>query len=1373
MTGRRETGDDLFVGRHRALADVVGWLGRGAEGLLVLTGSPGCGKSMLLRRLTRLAEPAARARLTARGELRAGDPDPGERGVDALVPLRGLATRQIAAALTAPLGLPEPRTPAEALALLAAGRHRGGRPPVLLLDGLDEAADAPDRLVEELLDPLSRLATVVVGVRSDLLRTLSAATPETAAQSVLRKARLLDLDQEPETEDDLAQYLRLRLTAAGRTEVEADGAARSLAGMCVRGGGGFLLASLLSALATAEPQHGRPVGRPESVEAAFARMLDACPPLRPDGTPPPRALRTPLTALAWSRGAGLPADEVWAAMATALEGTGRTWSVEDVRFVVEHHGHLLVSATDASGTVHRLSHEVLARYLLDEAWNPPLSDGAPPALAITRALTGLTLDRCAGQQPPAPAHPYVVGHLADHAAAAGTAGVSLLRAAAETAPGVFRPVLASALERFAVQLSRRGERWSAVAPADEAVALRRLLAGTYTSDAARELADSLVVLADVQADAGDRFGALLAASEAVSIRRGLAAADPSAFLAELAAALNTLAERQAQVGDRASALSSATESVDLLRELNAANPTAYRPTLAGALNNLSARQADAGDRRSALATATRAAALFREVVAAEGRGFLPGLAHALGNLATCQSKAGERLSAVPHARESVELLRGLAEDEPARFLPDLAGRLSTLGSVLALNGGRGPALAAATEAAALMRGLAESDPGTFVPDLAGFLDNLAVRQAQVGDREGALATVQEAVSLYRELAASHPDAFLPDLAGVLNNLGNALARVGEHRVALDTAQEAAELCRRLAGTDPDAFLPSLAGALSNLGNRLARVGEHRAALDAVQDASELRRRLAATNPNAFLPDLARTLNNLGNRLARVGEHRAALDAATEAALIFRQLVDSAPDAFLPSLAGALSNLGNRLARVGEHRAALDTTLEATELRRRLAATNPNAFLPDLARTLNDLGSRLARLGEHRAALDALTEAAGLHGELPGTEREISLGRLVAGMNHLADRLHRESGTEQALAVYDAVERSPGLAAAEVHRLGYERAAFRIRAGDPSAGAEALIPLLSAEPDRAVDAYTRQLCRSALRTLATGSPEGARLVSAAWARAGHGAEPRWLRIDEEALEFVDAWLACPTWTDSQAFWETHEAALRTPEVQAALGERALLEPDLVRLHQVVLDRAAERGADEAFRPFVLGELAADWMAAPDWRRSKAFLAEHADRLLHSDAAVALGDSTEPEVLVHLALLRLAGALGVPDAYACVEDRAALHRQVQRTLRDADAALLAACAALERFVFQDEFAGVVHESAAAVLELRPSALQAEPAVPVDDTTRNRTAAEISELRRRRPELADELGRLLDQVLTAGAPTSLPRPRRHLSDRTASRP
>ncbi len=393
--------------------------------------------------------------------------------------------------------------------------------------------------------------------------------------------------------------------------------------------------------------------------------------------------------------------------------------------------------------------------------------------------------------------------------------------------------------------------------------------------------------------------------------------------------------------------------------------------------------------------------------------------------------------------------------------------------------------------------------------------------------------------------------------------------------------------------------------------------------------------------------------------------------------------------------------------------------------------------------------------------------------MPDTEREVSLGRLVAGVNHLAERLHGEAGAGQALAVYDAVERSLGRAAAEARRLGYERAAFRIRTGEPGAGAEELIPLLSAEPAEAADAYTRQLCRSALRTLATGSPEGARLVSAAWARAGHGPEPGWLRIDEESLALVDAWMACPTWTDSQAFWEAHETALRTARVQAALGERALLEPDLVELHRVLLDRAAERGAEEAFRPFVLGELAADWMAAPDWRRSGGFLAEHADRLLHPDAAAALGDSTEPEVLVHLALLRLAGALGVPGAYACVEDRAALHRQVQHTLRGADAELLAACAVLERFVFQDEFAGAVHESAAAVLERRPWALRAESDAPVDDTTRNRTAAEIAELRRRRPELADELGRLLDLVLAEGAPVTVPRPRRQPSDRTASRP
>ncbi len=440
-----------------------------------------------------------------------------------------------------------------------------------------------------------------------------------------------------------------------------------------------------------------------------------------------------------------------------------------------------------------------------------------------------------------------------------------------------------------------------------------------------------------------------------------------------------------------------------------------------------------------------------------------------------------------------------------------------------------------------------------------------------------------------------------------------------------------------------------------------------------------------------------------------------------------------------------------------------------DLYRELVATDRAAFLPDLACTLDNLAIRRAETADRRTAVAAATEAVKLYSELTATTPTAFLPDLARALNNLAGHHAGLGGVGDALAAYDAVQgelRAAGPGA--VGRIGYERAAFQLRVGDTASGARALVALVQPRPTETVVQQTVHLCRTRLRTLVTDSVDGARAVSEAWSKVVGGAEPAWLHLSERTVGLTDAWLNCPTWSASLAFWTANAASLQAPEVKTALREVALVEPDLAGIHLDLLTRAAHLGRDAAFRPLVLRELAADWMDAPNWLRSQEFLTDHAAELLRPEAVSTLGDSTEPEVLVHLALLHLAAEVGITAAYECVEDRAALHDQVQLTLARGDAASLRHCAALERYVFQDAFPGVAHEMAAEILAGGSEVLDADrrlaqAATALDESTHNRTAAEISELARRRPDQAAELGELLDAVLSAGPPRPSERARR----------
>jgi tetratricopeptide (TPR) repeat protein len=181
---------------------------------------------------------------------------------------------------------------------------------------------------------------------------------------------------------------------------------------------------------------------------------------------------------------------------------------------------------------------------------------------------------------------------------------------------------------------------------------------------------------------GRRADALAPAQEAVDLGRVLAQRNPDAFQPDLAMSLNNLANRLSGMGRRAEALAPAQEAVELRRALAQRNPDAFQPALAMSLNNLAAFLCEMGRHADALAPAQEAVELYRALAQRNPDAFQPDLGKSLINLATFLSEMGRRADALAPAQEAVELYRALAQRNPDAFQPALAASLGTFGQIL-------------------------------------------------------------------------------------------------------------------------------------------------------------------------------------------------------------------------------------------------------------------------------------------------------------------------------------------------------------------------------------------------------------------------------------------------------------------------------------------------------------------------------------------------------------------------------------------------------------------------------------------------------------------------------------------------------------------
>jgi len=362
-----------FRGRTAALHRIVGWLDRPEPDrrVLVVTGSPGVGKSAVLGRVVTTADAAIRASLP-----------PGDEAVLASLGSVGCAVHakaktaleiaeEIARAASATL----PGDPADLVPALRDALHaRPGQRFNLVIDALDEAASPAQarEIIDRVVLPLAETccdvgAQVVVGTRrrddgGDLLGRFGGALA------------VIDLD-DPEffAGEDLAGYALACLQLAGderpgnpyRDSPLAGPLAARIAAMAGRN---FLIAGLIARSRGLHDEHPADPERlavPATVSSALAGYLERLGPVA--GLPASQAL----TALAFAEAPGLTA-ELWQRAIVAIDGKHvsigeltRFARSSAANFLVEASGEPAQASQGApAGPGYRLFHQALNDALL-------------------------------------------------------------------------------------------------------------------------------------------------------------------------------------------------------------------------------------------------------------------------------------------------------------------------------------------------------------------------------------------------------------------------------------------------------------------------------------------------------------------------------------------------------------------------------------------------------------------------------------------------------------------------------------------------------------------------------------------------------------------------------------------------------------------------------------------------------------------------------------------------------------------------------------------------------------------------------------------------------------------------------------------------
>ncbi len=417
----------FFTGREQELRRLCGWLSSAradtsASRLMVITGSPGSGKSALLSRLVMLSDKELRASVGDLSSLPAGTLPPLD-AFDVVVWCHNKSARQVVVEIGKCLGGEVETTSS----LLEAAR---GQRLSLAIDALDEAQiGQASILATKVIAPLAKIPGVrmLVATRrspvrvdqdsSDLLKDLQA-----------EPAQVLALDQSRNTSQDMHTYVQARLTTgtgAASSVYDADPSltAKVATRIVQAAGASFLIAAITAKTLAASDSVAEPqtLSLPTAVGDAMAGYLDRL--------ANPEAVRDILRPLAWAQGAGLPWGELWPRIATALATMASngldesapppTYGDADVQMALDAAGDFIVESVENGDPVYRLFHEALAEHLRGS----PSADSEDMLARVTasvessvaaHAVIADALVEHMGGRPWTTAPHYVVAHLRTH-----------------------------------------------------------------------------------------------------------------------------------------------------------------------------------------------------------------------------------------------------------------------------------------------------------------------------------------------------------------------------------------------------------------------------------------------------------------------------------------------------------------------------------------------------------------------------------------------------------------------------------------------------------------------------------------------------------------------------------------------------------------------------------------------------------------------------------------------------------------------------------------------------------------------------------------------------------------------------------------------
>jgi hypothetical protein len=360
-----------FIGREAERKRIAAWLRARSNGMLVITGNPGSGKSALLGNLLVLTNPALRDLLVRTGRLAPPDPDelPPDQAFDAVVHLAGLSTSDLVRRLTDAAGVtlpsPEHVWSEEDMDKLVDGL--AGRRFTVLVDALDEARD-PIAIAGTVLGRLAQLpgGRVIVGTRT-VVSGDSAAGGEsllTVLDSV-HPADTIRLSHDPIA---IETYVHQRLRdARGMQRIDADddvidAVARRIGTHGDEGERQFLFARLAVHELITKPELLTPSNQRELnmlLEGNHRSLFDF---VVGRLTKASRVARPLLEALALAQGRGVPRSEgIWAQMATALAGS--QVGEQDIEDLLAQAGPYIMLDAEYGISVYRLAHETFRELL--------------------------------------------------------------------------------------------------------------------------------------------------------------------------------------------------------------------------------------------------------------------------------------------------------------------------------------------------------------------------------------------------------------------------------------------------------------------------------------------------------------------------------------------------------------------------------------------------------------------------------------------------------------------------------------------------------------------------------------------------------------------------------------------------------------------------------------------------------------------------------------------------------------------------------------------------------------------------------------------------------------------------------------------------